>query len=77
MKPNPTLLLKEVPKVNNIHRCTFVASILAQKQTLSILVTATLSGILKAKQKLGRTFNSDKLGGIDFTKISKLTMCSA
>ena len=42
-----------------------------------ILVTATTSGILKAKQKLGRTFNSDKLGGIDFTKISKLTMCSA
>ena len=39
--------------------------------------TATLSGILKAKQKLGRTFNSDKLGGIAFTKISKLTMCSA
>ena len=35
------------------------------------------SGILKAKQKLGRTFNSDKLGGIAFTKISKLTMCSA
>ena len=30
-----------------------------------------------AKQKLGITFNSDKLGGIDFTKISKLTMCSA
>ena len=41
------------------------------------LVTATSSGILKAKQKLGRTFNSDKLGGIAFTKISKLTMCSA
>ena len=38
---------------------------------------ATSAGILKAKQKLGRTFNSDKLGGIDFTKISKLTMCSA
>ena len=37
----------------------------------------TLSRILKAKQKLGRTFNSDKLGSIDFTKISKLTMCSA
>ena len=37
----------------------------------------TLSGILKAKQKLGRTFNSDKLVGIAFTKISKLTMCSA
>ena len=33
--------------------------------------------ILKAKQKLGVTFNSDKLGGIDFTKFSKLSMCSA
>jgi hypothetical protein len=32
---------------------------------------------LKAKQKLGVTFNSDKLGGIDFTKFSKLSMCSA
>ena len=42
-----------------------------------LLVAVTSSGILKAKQKLGRTFNSDKLGGIDFTKISKLTMCSA
>ena len=35
------------------------------------------SGILKGKQKLGVTFNSDKQGGIDFTKFSKLTMCSA
>jgi hypothetical protein len=35
------------------------------------------SGISKAKQKLGVTFNSDKLGGIDFIKIAKLTMCSA
>ena len=34
-------------------------------------------GFLKAKQKLGVTFNSDKLGGIDFTKFSKLSMCSA
>ena len=41
------------------------------------LDAATSSGILKAKQKLGRTFNSDKLGGIAFTKNSKLTMCSA
>ena len=32
---------------------------------------------LKAKQKLGRTFNSDKLGGIAFKKNLKLTMCSA
>ena len=43
----------------------------------SKLDAATSSGILKAKQKLGKTFNSDKLGGIAFTKISKLTMCSA
>ena len=42
-----------------------------------ILDAVTSSGILKAKQKLGVTFNSDKLGDIDFTKISKLTMCSA
>ena len=34
-------------------------------------------GIMFGKQKLGVTFNSDKLGGIDFTKFSKLTMCSA
>jgi hypothetical protein len=29
------------------------------------------SRILIGKQKLGVTFNSDKLGGIDFTKFSK------
>ena len=43
----------------------------------SRLDAATSSGILKAKQKLGVTFNFDKLGGIDFTKFSKLTMGSA
>ena len=42
-----------------------------------LLDAVTSSGILKAKQKLGITFNSDKLGGIDFTNFSKLTMCSA
>ena len=42
-----------------------------------ILVTARSSRILIGKQKLGVTFNSDKLGGIDFTKFSKLSMCSA
>ena len=31
-----------------------------------IIDAVTSSGILKAKQKLGVTFNSDKLGGIDF-----------
>ena len=29
------------------------------------------AGILKGKQKLSVTFDSDKLGGIDFTKIFK------
>ena len=42
-----------------------------------LIVAVTSSEILKVKQKLGRTFDSDKLGGIAFTKISKLTMCSA
>ena len=39
------------------------------KRGIYILFAVSLSGILKAKQKLGITFNSDKLGGIDFTKI--------
>ena len=42
-----------------------------------ILDAVTSSGILKAKQKLGVTFDSDKLGDTYFTKFSKLTMCSA
>ena len=32
---------------------------------------------LKTKQKLGVTFDSDKLGDTYFTKFSKLTLCSA
>ena len=42
-----------------------------------LLVAVGSSGILKGKQKLGLTFNSNKLGVIDLTKFSKLTMCSA
>ena len=42
-----------------------------------ILDAVGSSRILKGKQKLGLTFDSDKLGVIDFTKLSKLTMCSA
>ena len=34
-----------------------------------VLVAVTLSGILKAKQKLGVTFNSDKQDVIDLKKI--------
>ena len=44
-------------------------------QILYILVAVTLSGILKAKQKLGVTFNFVKQDIIDFTKISKMAMC--
>ena len=35
---------------------------------IGILVVVGSSGILKGKQKLVVTFDSDKLGGIDFTK---------
>ena len=38
------------------------------EEIVSTVDAVTSSGILKAKQKLGVTFNSDKLGGNDFTK---------
>ena len=37
----------------------------------------TSSGILKAKQKLGITFNLDRQDNNDFTKFKKMTMCRA
>ena len=43
----------------------------------STVVAVTLSGILKAKQKLGLTFNFDNHDVIDFTKLPKMTMCGA
>ena len=51
--------------------CDFAWLIDYQAIYIYVLDAATSSGILKAKQKLGVTFNSDKLGGIDFTKIFK------
>ena len=42
-----------------------------------VLVAVGSSRILFGKQKLGVTFNSDKQDVIDFTKISKMTMCRA
>ena len=42
-----------------------------------LLDAITSSGILKAKQKLGVTFNFNKQDVIDLTKISKMTMCRA
>ena len=42
-----------------------------------ILVAVTSSWILKAKQKLGVTFNFNKQDVIDFTKFSKMKMCRA
>ena len=47
------------------------------KDVCYLLDAVTSSGILKAKQTLGVTFNSDKLGDTNFTKFSKLTMCTA
>ena len=42
-----------------------------------VLDAVTLSGILKAKQKLSVTFIFDKQDVIDLTKFSKMTMCRA
>ena len=50
---------------------------MSMKIKIYISDAVTSSGILKAKQKLGVTFDSDKLGDTYFTKFSKLTMCSA
>ena len=54
-----------------------IRQIMTGTEPEGIIVAVGSSGILKGKQKLGVTFDSDKLGGIDFTKFSKLTMCSA
>ena len=70
-------LEKSLIKYSIINTASIGTKVLSWGDDQYILVTVTLSEILKAKQKLGRTFNSDKLGGIAFTKISKLTMCSA
>ena len=58
---------------NNSHVTIYIHIILHTY----ILDAVGSSRILIGKQKLGLTFNSDKLGGTDFTKFSKLTMCSA
>ena len=42
-----------------------------------IVDVVTSSGILKAKQKLGVTFNFDKQDVFDLKKFSKMTMCRA
>ena len=47
------------------------------KWNIYIIVTVTLSGIAFEKKKLGVTLKYDKQDVIDFTKISKLTMCKA
>ena len=54
----------------------FLAYLKASSDSYTIDAVGS-SRILIGKQKLGLTFNSDKLGGTDFTKFSKLTMCSA
>ena len=60
-----------------VHTIVTVTTLLELKlaELTYVLVAVGSSGILKAKQKLGVTFNSDKLGSINFTKFSKLTMC--
>ena len=63
--------------LTNIFGTQVTFSVNSILKTQYLLVAVGSSGILKWKQKLVVTFNSDKLGGIDFTKFSKLTMCSA
>ena len=65
------LLLKQAKYKYKYDNCE------VSSHTIYILVAVGSSETLKVKQKLGVTFNSDKLGGIDFTNFSKLTMCSA
>ena len=45
--------------------------------TIALLDAVESSEILKGKQNLGVSFNLDKQDIINFTKFSKLTMCSA
>ena len=54
-----------------------VIGIVKGKPIRYIVVAVGSSRILFGKQKLGVTFNSDKQEVIDFTKISKMTMCRA
>ena len=46
-------------------------------RTYYILDAVTSLGILKAKQKLGVTFDYNKQNVLDLTKFSKMTMCGA
>ena len=49
-----------------------------QEKVIRYIVDAVGSSrILIGKQKIGLTFNSDKVGGNDLIFFSKLTMCSA
>jgi hypothetical protein len=48
-----------------------------EKRKRCILDAVRSSGILKAKQKLGVTFNFDKQDVIDLTKFSKMTKSRA
>ena len=70
------MLLQTSSKARMIHTA-YVCFLVMHTKHIYILDAVRSSRILIGKQKLGRTFNSDKLGGIAFTKISKLTMCSA
>ena len=71
-----TVEAKHEEKKSEENNKSFVSRQFSRYICTTLVVVGSL-GILKAKQKLGVTFNFDKLGGIDFTKFSKLSMCSA
>ena len=56
---------------SRLHKCIKISANFKTILSYYIVVAVTLSEILKAKQKLCVTFNSD------FTKFSKMTMCRA
>ena len=75
--PNPDFLSYERGNCHNSLLCIQQLKVRAGVAARPILDAATSSGILKAKQKLGVTFNFDKQDVIDFTKFSKIKTCWA
>ena len=74
----PAKVLNKVMKqIRGMAETTHFRAFVCAVQGMYSLVAVGSSGILKGKQKLGVTFNSDKQDVIDFKKFSKLKMCRA
>ena len=71
------ILIKNELKINSSHDRKNSVDALNILVVTYMIDAVTSSEILKAKQKLGVTFNFDKQDVIDFMKFSKMTMCRA